>query len=67
MNSWPLVLELVHKLTIGIVFVVLVLTLVSLAGNHLYLELATHFRLQYLLAQLFAPYSRFQSWRRCRS
>jgi len=65
MNSWPLVLELIHKLTVGMIFVVLVLTLVSFAGNHLYLELATHFRLQYLLASvvcvgvLFA----FQSWR----
>jgi len=43
------VLDHVHKLTIATVLVVLGLSLLSFAGKHLYLELVTHFRVQYLL------------------
>jgi len=41
--------HLIYKLTVVTLIAVATLTLVSLFGHHLYLELATHFRLQYAL------------------
>ena len=42
--------QLIHKLLVVLLVILWLLTLVSLFGHHLYLELATHFRLQYALA-----------------
>jgi endonuclease/exonuclease/phosphatase (EEP) superfamily protein YafD len=43
---------IIHKLTVLTVLIVLSLSLLCLAGKYLYLELVTHFRLQYLIAAL---------------
>jgi endonuclease/exonuclease/phosphatase (EEP) superfamily protein YafD len=42
--------QLIHKLLVVLLIVLWLLTLISLFGHHVYLELATHFRLQYALA-----------------
>lgn len=42
----------IYKLVIVLLTAVLILTFISLFGRHSYLELATHFRLQYALASL---------------
>src|SRR6478672_505267 len=42
--------QLLYKLTAVILSSILALSLASLFGRHLYLELTTHFRLQYALA-----------------
>jgi endonuclease/exonuclease/phosphatase (EEP) superfamily protein YafD len=42
--------ELVYKLVMAPLIFILILTLISLFGRYPYLELATHFRLQYALA-----------------
>ena len=49
MSSFPFVTsQLIYKLTIGTLIVVSLLTLIGFFGHHAYLELATHFRLQYV-------------------
>ena len=42
--------QLIHKLLVVLLTILWLLTLISLFGHHVYLELATHFRLQYALA-----------------
>lgn len=42
--------QLIHKLLVVLLIILWLLTLISLFGHHVYLELATHFRLQYALA-----------------
>ena len=42
--------QFILKLTLAVLIVVSTLTLISFFGHHVYLELATHFRLQYALA-----------------
>ncbi len=61
----PIALDLIHKLTIGVVLIVLVLSLLSFAGTILYFELATHFRLQYCLLAFgcILLLLAFQSWK----
>ena len=49
MFFFALSLETAHKFVLALLGIVCVLTLVSLLGNHLYLELATHFRWHYAL------------------
>jgi len=41
--------QLIYRLTVVALITVSALTLISLVGHHAYLELATHFRLQYAL------------------
>jgi endonuclease/exonuclease/phosphatase (EEP) superfamily protein YafD len=41
-----------YKITVVTLLVVFLLSVLSLFGNHLFLELTTHFRLQYLIAGL---------------
>jgi len=41
--------QLVFKLTLAVLIVVAILSLISFFGHHVFLELATHFRLQYVL------------------
>src|SRR5258705_1739233 len=48
----PVSHQLLYKLTAVILSSILALTLASLFGRHPYLELTTHFRLQYALAAL---------------
>jgi endonuclease/exonuclease/phosphatase (EEP) superfamily protein YafD len=42
--------QLIHKLLVVLLIILWLLTLISLFGYRVYLELATHFRLQYALA-----------------
>ena len=42
--------QLIYKLLVVLLIILWLLTLISLFGHHVYLELATHFRLQYALA-----------------
>ena len=42
--------QLIHKLLVALLIILWLLTLISLFGHNFYLELATHFRLQYALA-----------------
>jgi endonuclease/exonuclease/phosphatase (EEP) superfamily protein YafD len=44
--------SLIHRLTLVVLTMLVLLTLVSQFGQHLYLELTTHFRLQYVLAAI---------------
>jgi endonuclease/exonuclease/phosphatase (EEP) superfamily protein YafD len=55
----------IHKLSLALLAVIWLLTLTSLLGRYVYLELATHFRLQYALASSFCIVSLigFQSWK----
>jgi endonuclease/exonuclease/phosphatase (EEP) superfamily protein YafD len=57
--------QLTHKLTLAVLIVVATLTVMSLYGNHAYLELATHFRLQYALTSTVCVVLliAFRSWR----
>lgn len=56
---------LIYKFTILILSSVVLLTLLSQFGNHLYLELTTHFRLQYIIAAFLTAglLAVFQSWK----
>jgi endonuclease/exonuclease/phosphatase (EEP) superfamily protein YafD len=55
----------VYRVAVVVVMIVSVLTLASLFGHHVYLELATHFRLQYALLSVCAILLliNFQSWK----
>lgn len=55
----------IHKLTLVLLLVLWLLTLTSLLGRYVYLELATHFRLQYALAAsvCIVVLIGFQSWK----
>lgn len=44
--------QTIYKLVAALLIVVCVLTFISFFGHHVYLELATHFRLQYAVASL---------------
>lgn len=57
--------QLTNKLALAVLIVVSTLTLVSLFGHHAYLELATHFRLQYALASTVCIFLfiAFRSWK----
>jgi hypothetical protein len=44
--------QLVFKLTLVVLTAIVILTLASQFGQYLYLELTTHFRLQYVLAAI---------------
>jgi len=57
--------NIVYRVVLVAVIVVAVLTLASLFGHHVYLELATHFRLQYTLLSVAAILLliNFQSWK----
>jgi endonuclease/exonuclease/phosphatase (EEP) superfamily protein YafD len=56
--------QLIHQLTVALLIALLILNLISLLGRHVYLELATHFRLQYALASLacILLFTVFHSW-----
>jgi endonuclease/exonuclease/phosphatase (EEP) superfamily protein YafD len=56
--------HLLYNLATGLLITVLILNLASLFGNHPYLELSTHFRLQYALASLACIFIfiLFRSW-----
>ena len=56
---------MIHKLTAVVLIIISVLSLLSLFGHHPYLELTTHFRLQYALVALLClvPLSALQSWK----
>jgi len=57
--------QLLYKLVVVTLIVLLLLTLLSLFGDHLYLELTTHFRLQYAIAAITCCgiFVAFHSWR----
>ncbi len=63
LDSLPVLL--IYKFTVFTLTCVVVLTLLSQFGNHLYLELTTHFRLQYIIASLVVAgmLMIFQSWK----
>jgi len=58
-------MEIVQKLILVLVGAICVLTAISLLGNHLYLELATHFRWHYALTTTLClvPLVAFRSWK----
>jgi endonuclease/exonuclease/phosphatase (EEP) superfamily protein YafD len=55
----------IHKLLLAVLTLIWLLTLISLMGRHVYLELATHFRFQYALASCLCIVFLigFQSWK----
>src|SRR6185295_14847102 len=55
----------IYKLVAALLIVVCVLTFISFFGHHVYLELATHFRLQYAVASLACVVllATFYSWK----
>lgn len=55
----------IYRLVAALLIVVCVLTFISFFGHHVYLELATHFRLQYAVASLACVVllSAFYSWK----
>ena len=57
--------QVVYRLTLGVLVALVLLTLTSQFGQFLYLELTTHFRLQYVLASLVCAVAltAFQSWK----
>ncbi|HEV8369094.1 MAG TPA: endonuclease/exonuclease/phosphatase family protein [Pyrinomonadaceae bacterium] len=57
--------QLVYRSTLAVLTTIVVMTLASQFGKHLYLELATHFRLQYVLLGITCVIvlSAFQSWK----
>jgi endonuclease/exonuclease/phosphatase (EEP) superfamily protein YafD len=57
--------QAIYRLIAALVIVVCVLTFISFFGHHVYLELATHFRLQYAVASLACVIllSAFHSWK----
>ena len=66
MLSFPFVSsQLIYRLTAITLITVLTLTLISLFGHHVYLELATHFRLQYALLSVacILLFIGFHSWK----
>jgi len=57
--------QLLYKLTIGAISVLVILTLASQFGQYLYVELTTHFRLQYVVAAVVCTVLMvgYQSWK----
>ena len=57
--------QVVYRLTLAVLVALVLLTLTSQFGQFLYLELTTHFRLQYVLASLACAVTltAFQSWK----
>jgi len=57
--------QAVYRLTLAVLVALVLLTLTSQFGQFLYLELTTHFRLQYVLASLACAVTltAFQSWK----
>jgi endonuclease/exonuclease/phosphatase (EEP) superfamily protein YafD len=57
--------QAVYRLTLAVLVALVLLTLTSQFGQFLYLELTTHFRLQYVLASLVCAVAltAFQSWK----
>ena len=57
--------QFLYKLMIGVISGLVILTLASQFGKYLYLELTTHFRLQYLIAAVVCALlmAGFQSWK----
>ena len=57
--------QVVYRLTLAVLVALVLLTLTSQFGQFLYLELTTHFRLQYVLASLACAVAltAFQSWK----
>jgi len=57
--------QLVYQLTLLVLTALVLLTLASQFGKHLYFELTTHFRLQYILGALLCTIvlTAFQSWK----
>ncbi len=61
----PVSYQLIYKLVVVVLLSNLLLTLLSLLGHHFFLELTTHFRLQYLLVSLvcIGVLVAFNSWK----
>src|SRR6266545_2603236 len=57
--------QLIYRSTLAVLTTIVVLTLASQFGKHLYLELTTHFRLQYVLVAIACVIvlTAFQSWK----